>query len=167
MTNPFVCPICNNAQCVPPHGNENSPILVVAEFPGIEEIKKGRPMIGRMGNVLRLELGKLGVDLHRMRIMNLWQHKPNGNEECYNLGFKTVIKEAKGKKAILLLGNETVKAFCDEKVSDVCGLNVESFYLSAPIIVACVNPAIAFHSPIGELRLALSKFVYQIEEILK
>lgn len=166
MSNPFVCPVCGDTKCVPPFGNETSPILVVAEFPGIEEIKKGRPMIGKMGDVLREEFGRLGVDLRRMRLMNLWQHKPNKNEECYQLGFQTVIKEAQGKQAILLLGSETVMAFCDEKVSNVCGLNVESFYLSAPIIVACVNPAIAYHSTIGEMRLALKKFAKQIDGIL-
>ena len=166
MTNPFVCPVCNNQKCVPPAGNKNSPILVVAEFPGKEEVIKGKPMVGRMGDILRSELGILGVDLNRMRICNLWQHAPNNNEDCYNLGLQTVIQEAKGKKAVLLLGSDAVKALTNEKVSDVCGLQIHSDYLSAPIIMACVNPAIAYHSSIGELRLALSKFSSLIMDVL-
>lgn len=120
-------------------------------------------MIGNMGAVLRTEFGKLGFDLNRMRLMNLWQHAPNNNEECYQLGFETVIKEAKGRRAILLLGSETVKAFCNRSVSKVCGMPVESSYLSVPIIYACVNPATAFHGTVGEVRLALKKFVNRVE----
>ena len=166
MTNPFVCPICGNQKGVPPSGNRNSPILVVGEFPGREEIYKGRPMIGRMGEVLKMELGKLGVDLNRMRLCNLWQHEPNNNADCYEHGMKVVIHEAKGKQAILLLGSDAVKCFTGEKVSDVCGLEVKSVYLSAPIIMACINPAQVFHSGVGEVRLALKKFVKRIEGIL-
>lgn len=166
MTNPFLCPVCNNPKCVPPSGNKNSPILIIGEFPGREETQKGKPMVGKMGDVLRYELGLLGVDLNRMRICNLWQHEPNGNEDCLKHGFETVIAEAKGKQAILLLGSESVKAFCNENVSKVCGLEVKSPYLSAPIIMACVNPAVAFHSSIGELRLALKKFSIKIGDLL-
>lgn len=166
MIDPFTCPICGNKQCVPPSGSTRSPILIVAEFPGEDEIKKGRPMIGRMGTILKAELGRLGVDINRMRLCNLWQHEPNNNEDCYKHGMEVVIQEAKGKKAILLLGSDAVKAFTGEKVSDVCGLNIHSDYLSAPVIVACVNPAQVFHASIGEMRLALKKFSKHIEGIL-
>jgi uracil-DNA glycosylase family 4 len=164
--NPFMCQICGNPKCVPPSGSEKSPILVIAEFPGRDEIIKGRPLIGRTGDVLRSEMGMVGLDLHRMRVMNLWQHEPNNNEECYALGFKTVIEEAVEKQAILLLGSDVVRAFCDDSVERVCGTRVESFYLSAPIILACVNPATVFHGCVGELRLALQKFSRLVEDIL-
>lgn len=166
MTDLFTCPICNDEHCVPPSGPQKSPILVIGEFPGEEEKKNGKPLVGATGDVLRKELGKLGVDLYRMRLCNLWQHAPNDNEECYQHGMKTVIAEAKGKQAILLLGSDAVKCFTGEKVSEVCGLNLKSNYLSAPIIIACVNPAQAFHSSLGEMRLALKKFSKQIEGIL-
>ena len=166
MNDLFGCPICGINDCVPPSGYKNSRILIVGEMPGEEEIKKGRPMIGKMGDVLRSELGRLGIDLNRSRICNLWQHKPNGNEDCYKHGFEVVIQEAKGKKAILLLGSDAVKAFTGESVSKVCGLNLHSDYLSASTIIACVNPAIAFHSSIGELRLALKKFSLATSDLL-
>lgn len=163
MDDIFTCPVCGDSKCVPPSGNTKSLILIIGEQPGEEELKKGKPMVGRMGDVLRQELGRLGVDLNRIRLCNLWQHAPNGNEDCYNHGLQTVIKEAKGKQAILLLGSDTVKAFTNEKVSNVCGLKVTSNYLSAPIIIACVNPAQVFHSSVGEMRLALKKFAVAIE----
>jgi uracil-DNA glycosylase family 4 len=166
MTDLFTCPVCNNNQCVPPSGPQKSPILVVGEFPGEIEIEKGKPMVGRMGTILKMELGRLGIDLNRLRLCNLWQHIPNNNEECYKHGMEIVIQEAKDKKAILLLGSESVKCFTGEKVSDVCGLQLQSNYFSAPIIIACVNPAVVFHGAVGEMRLALKKFSAAIEGII-
>lgn len=163
----FTCPVCHDVNCVPPVGNKNSPILIVAEFPGEDELKKGRPLIGATGDVLRKELGKLGLDINRLRLCNLWQHKPSDNEECFQSGMKTVIMEAREKQAILLLGSETVKTFTGENVSNVCGLRVQSNYFSAPIIIACVNPAQVFHASVGELRLALAKFVRAVEGIIE
>lgn len=164
--NPFICPICGDTRCVPPIGKEESPILIVGEFPGVDEIIKGRPMVGRMGTILRNELGRLGTDIRQMRLCNLWQHEPNGNEECFKHGMNVVINCAKNKKIILLLGSDTVKCFTNEAVSNVCGLTLKSDYLSAPTIIACVNPAIAFHSNIGEMRLALTKFAKKVDDMM-
>lgn len=164
--NPFTCPICGNEKCVPPSGYMKSQILIIAEFPNRDEIIKGKPLVGRTGDILRAEFALLGVDISRFRVANLWQHIPNANEDCLKRGIQVIAKEAKGKKAILLLGSDVVHTLCNESVSKVCGLKVHSPYLSAPTIVACVNPAQAFNHPIGELRLALKKFTKYIEEIL-
>lgn len=161
----YTCPYCNRDDLVLPFGPKRSSILIIGEFPGEDEIKKGRPMTGPMGGVLRTELAKLGLDTHSMRLTNLWLHPPNDNKECFNYGLESVIKEAKGRKAILLIGSETVKFFTGENVSEVNGLQVKSTYFSAPIVFACVQPAIVFHKPIGELRLSLQKFVKLVESI--
>jgi len=166
MINPFTCPICNSVECVPPSGNKESKILLIGDFPEKDEVQKGKLLVGRTGDILRSELGRLGVDVRRLRACNVWQHHPNNNEDCYNLGLQIAIKEAKNKQVILLLGAGAVKIFTGENVRDVCGLNLKSTYLSAPIIISCVSPGIAFHSSIGELRLALTKFAKATEEIL-
>ena len=162
----YTCPICKSTDCVPAGGKENSKILLIGEFPGIDEVKTGKPFSGATGGVLRTELAKLGIDLSRMRIANLWLHLPNHNEECLKYSATQVIKEAKGKEAILLIGSDTVKYFCDKKVSQVNGLEVKSNYLSAPIIMALIQPATVFHSTIGELRFGLSRFVYRIDSLI-
>ena len=163
----FECPVCKSEDCVPPVGNIKSKILIVAEFPGEKELEKGIPMVGNMGFVLRQELGHLGLDLKSTRRCNLWQHPPNKNQKCLETGMKVVIEEAKGKQAILLLGDDVVKVFIDDRsVMKISGLRVKSSYFSAPIIIACPNPALVFHKGrgIGEVRLALSKFVKAIKE---
>jgi uracil-DNA glycosylase family 4 len=162
----YTCPICKNNDCVPPAGRGKSKVLIVGEFPGVDEIRTGKPFSGATGGILSTELGRLNIDIGRIRIMNMWLHLPNKNEKCLEYGIQQVIKEAKGKEAILLIGSDTVKYFCDLKVHTVTGLEVKSNYFSAPLIMACVQPAIVFHGTIGELRLSLTKFAKRIEGII-
>lgn len=167
---PYTCPVCKSEDCVPAFGYSKSQYLIIGEEPGHDEIKKGKPFTGATGGVLRTELGKLGLDMQKFRVCNLWLHpkstkKDNSNKECLEYSVQQVIKEAKGKKAILLIGSETVKFFCNKAVSNVTGLKVTSPYLSAPLIMACVQPATAFHGTVGELRLSLEKFVEEIKKL--
>jgi len=162
----YTCPICKTEDCVPPVGSTKSTILIVGEFPGKDEVKSGKPFSGATGGVFRTELAKVGLDLNRMRLCNLWQHLPNKNKECLDYGMKQVIKEAKNKQAILLVGSDVVKIFCDMGVSSVTGLKVTSPYFSAPIVVACIQPAIVFNNSIGELQWSLRKFAKYIEELV-
>lgn len=162
----YTCPICKNKDCVPAGGKESSKILLIGEFPGEDEIVTGKPFSGATGGVLRTELAKLGVDLSRLRLSNLWLHLPNKNEDCLNYSIQQVIKEAKGKEAILLIGSDTVKYFTGKKVSQVNGLEVKSDYLSAPLIMALIQPATVFHGCVGELRFGLKRFADRIEGML-
>lgn len=166
MSSPFVCPVCQNNKCCPANGPKISPVLIVSDQPGVEERNKGVPMVGRMGEVVRTEFGRLGLDFSRMRRTNIWLHEPNENEDCFKHSFQQLLKEAKGKQAILLMGSDVVKYLCKEKVSDVCGLQVTSLYLSAPIIMACINPAQVFHQSHGEIRLTFTKFSKLIKGLL-
>lgn len=162
----FKCPACGSEDIVPPAGKKNSPILIVGEYPGDEEIREGKPLVGATGSIFKTELARLGIDIKALRLCNLWQHVPNKNKECLEHGAKVVIKEAEGRQAILLIGSDTMKFFCDKSVSATSGLEVKSPYFSAPLIMSCVQPATVFHSPIGEFRLSLQKFVFRIEGLL-
>ena len=113
------CPVCHSEQFVPPSGNRKSDILLVGEMPGSEELEKGIPMVGPMGTVLRTELAVLGHDLRNFRRMNVWFHPPNKNIQCFEYGVQQVIKEAKDKRIILLMGDEVVLHVPDEIAEDV------------------------------------------------
>lgn len=144
-------------------------LLIISEFPGKEEMIQGRPfatnsMFITAGKVLRKELERLGVSLNDFRVCNIWLHEPTKNENCWKAGYENTLEEAKGKKAILLMGSDTVETFTSYKVSDVNGLQVDSSLLSAPIIYACVNPALALHRSLGEVRFGIEKFVYRIQK---
>ena len=159
-----LCPICAE-EVVSPRGSKNADILIVGEFPGRDEIKQGKVFVGGTGYVLRTELAHVGIDLVQCRLTNLWMHKPNKDERCFDVGYKQVIQEAKGKRAILLVGSDTVKTFTGMKVSDVCGLEIDVPVFSADVVFAMVNPAIVYHGGIGEVRLALEKFSKRLEEL--
>ena len=130
LENNFTCPICGSDKLVLPIGPKNSKVLIVAEYPGEDEVKEGRPMVGNMGRVLRSELSYLSFDLKSARRTNLWRHPPNKKKECLQNGLEEVIKEAQGKQAILLLGDEVVKLFLDKSVTKVAGLLSNSNYFS-------------------------------------
>lgn len=160
------CPVCGNDELVDASGPSRAKILIIGEFPGKDEIIYGKPLVGPTGRIMRKELGYLGADMRQMRITNLWNHRPNKNEKCYELGCEKAIKEAQGRSAILLVGSDTVSYFCNQSVKAVCGLQVTSYLLSAPIIYATVNPASLFQrGGVGEVRLALTKFVKAIENL--
>ena len=163
----FSCPVCDNDEIVFASGPSKAKILVIGEFPGKDEIIQGKPFVGATGRVMRKELAYLGIDMNQLRITNLWQHRPNKNEECFAHGCAEALKEAKGRKAILLVGSDTVKYFCDKSVQAVCGLQVTSPYLSADIIYATVNPASVFkRGGVGEVRLALTKFAEAVKDLI-
>lgn len=161
------CPSCAEPVC-PPSGKSNS-LLIIGEFPGKLEMQVGQPfaqhtMYVTAGRVFRKELNELGASLNDFRVVNIWLHEPNSNENCWQAGYNHVLEEAKGKTAILLVGSDTVETFTKFKVSDVNGLEVDSHILSAPIIYACVNPALALHRSVGEVRFALTQFINRISE---
>ena len=161
------CPSCANPIC-PPSGHSDT-VLVISEFPGTLEMQLGipfatSPMFMTAGKVFRKELERVGVSLSQFRVTNLWLHEPSDDENCYRAGYEHVLDEAKGKQAILLVGSDVVETFTNYKVSDVTGLQVDSSILSAPIIYAMVNPALALHRSVGEVRLGIEKFVKRLEQ---
>ena len=164
----YTCPVCGNTKCVPPHNPNKSEVLIVGEFPGKEEEVQGVPLVGRTGTILRQQLARLGYDLSQFCVCNLWQHEPNKNIDCLEQGKKVVIKEAKKKKLILLVGSDVAKMFLTKNVSELNGMIVNDylkFDFSAPVVMACYNPAIVFHSVAGEVILALKNFTKEVKKL--
>lgn len=161
------CPSCGEIIC-PPSGKSQD-LLIIGEFPGRLEMQVGMPfasspMFMTAGRIFRKELEKLGVSFSQFRCVNIWLHEPNNNKTCWQAGYDHVLDEAKGKKAILLVGSDTLETFTKYKVSDVNGLEVDSHILSAPIIYAMINPASALHRSVGEVRFGLGQFVKRMEQ---
>jgi uracil-DNA glycosylase family 4 len=160
------CPICNTLEMVYPTGPKKSSILIIGEAPGVDEIKDGKPFVGRTGTMLRMELGRLGIDLNAMRITNMWLHPKTDNEKCFEHCFTKAIEEAQGRKLILLIGAGTLKKFCGHGVEEYNGLLVQSRWLSAPLIMAGIQPANVWkeNGTLGEVRHVMRKFAELIEK---
>lgn len=162
------CPSCGEPAC-PPYGHSED-FLIVGESPGDLEMIKGQPFatspkFTTAGKVFRKELQRVGFSLSDFRVMNLWMHEPNKNENCFRAGYESVLEEARGKKAILLVGSDVVTTFTDFKVSEVNGLEVDSPLLGVPHIMAMTNPALALHRAFGEVRFAIEQWAKLLEEL--
>lgn len=161
-----LCPVCAS-ELVMPRGPKNADVLIISEMPGEDELASLIPFTGRSGKHLRKELALVGLDMGQFRITNLWSHEPNDNEACYEYSLNLCLSEAKDKQIILLLGSDCAKTFVGKGVMEVSGLLIHSDILSAPFVMCCPNPAIFQHQPIGEFRLAISKFSKLVKETIK
>jgi len=163
----YHCPVCEVDNCVPPNNLESSVLIVGEEPEGDDEIQ-GMPLVGRTGTILRQMLARMDWDLSSFGVCNLWQHKPNKNEECLAHGKQVVVKSAKGKKVVLLIGSDVAKEFLTKNISELNGMKVNDYLkipLSAPVVMAMMNPAVVFHNVHGEIVLALQNFIREVEKI--
>ena len=55
-------------------------LIIVGEAPGAEEIKLGRPFVGRSGKLLDQALAQAGIDRPACFIANVFQRQPPGNK---------------------------------------------------------------------------------------
>jgi len=163
----YTCPVCGVDNCVPPN-NLESPVLIVGEFPGVEEEIQGMPLVGRTGTILRQMLARMDWDLSSFGVCNLWQHAPNKNAECLAHGKKVVVESARNKKVVLLVGSDVAKEFLTKNISELNSMKVNEYLkipLSAPVVMAMMNPAICFHNVAGETILALQNFIRDVEKL--
>lgn len=161
------CPICQSF-CLSPY-RKSDDILVIGDAPSDDDLRQGAPFSTNTyritaGKVFRKELERCGVAFNQLSVINIWQHIPTDNQECWEHGYNKVLEESKGKKAILLVGSDVVETFTKYKVSDVSGLQVDSHVLSAPIIYAMYSPALSLARGVGEVRLAVEKFIQRLEK---
>lgn len=156
------CPQCNRA-LVKPNGPVDADVLIVGEFPGEEEVITGLPFVGRTGDVLRYELAVSGITLERCRVTNLWLHDKSKaqDDECLNLGMSAMLQELyRPRKGVLFLGSELPPLFGLPPVTTISGIMFDEIPMIG-VPYPCMflpNPAIVFHSSVGEIRHGLYVF---------
>ena len=143
---------------IPARGPASAKILLVGEFPGMDEIIKGIPFIGRTGDILGTECSRAGLDLSKCRVTNLWYHAKDEKGCDVDLHKTALAKEMKGKDYILLMGSDLTKLFFGKGVMELSGLEVKNEMFPKARIFVSTNPAQLMHGPVGEFRLALSRF---------
>jgi len=172
----YSCPECGRKDCVPPH-NLDSKVLIVGDYPDPTDVARGLPFEGKAGTVLRQFLARLGHDLSRFGVCNLYPHPPDSivkkkikydNPKCVELGRRTVVSAAKGKDVILLIGPEVINVFATKNVSELNGMIINEYLqipLSAPVVIAMFNLTMVFAGCAGEIKLALQNFVTEVEKL--
>ena len=150
-----------------PSGPIKADILLLAGFPSYYEVKEGKLWSGPAGDILKNELRRVGIRYERCRATNLWQHAKD-IKSCDIAGhWQRTLGEIVGRKAVLLMGAEVAGAFLDYAISDITGLLVtpERFPQSVKVAVAMVNPSVAQHDKLGEVRFAIERFGREVRKI--
>lgn len=160
------CKLCGKL-LVDPIGPEDSPILLIGEFPGYYEVTAGTPFQGPVGDVLKAELTRLSVDWRRLRLTNLWGHDRSKDADELDFHLGRLMKETQGRKGILMMGSEVSKVFVNKNATDISGVEVTSPLLpDVEVLMASVNPAVSTHGTVGEFRTDLTKFIRSVKRYL-
>jgi Uracil-DNA glycosylase len=62
------CPYRAEGPAIGSRGDIRSPLLLVAEAPGVTEIDCGRPFVGPAGDLLRAAMGEAGLEVVATRL---------------------------------------------------------------------------------------------------
>lgn len=165
--NRSVCPICSQT-AFSFRGVEKSPYLILAEAPTTDDHVKCLALSGGAGWILRNELDRQNCDLASYRLGFMYWHEMKRDKEsegCRIASIENAIREAYGRRAIMLLGAKTIKYFCNIGIDTVSSLRVHSQYLKCENIIAGPNPTVALSGTIGEIRLLSLRWKELLDEI--
>ena len=118
------CDLCKSrTQIVFFDGNPSSRIMFVGEAPGEEEDKRGKPFVGRAGQLLNKVLEEIGLKREQIYITNVCKCRPPENRKpqpaemqaCINTFLKKEL-EIVDPKVICCLGATAAEAFLGKKV---------------------------------------------------
>lgn len=165
-----LCSACGNAG-VYGRGPKTSDKLIILSHPDWADVMYSLPfsivpkkMTG--GYVMQREMRHAGLELNDFRTVCLWPHEEMTDSRCMEAQEKLVLEEAKGKRAILLVGAQAVSHFTGYKVTDVNGLPLGSGVLSAPILYPLVSPSAVLvpGQGVGEIRFGLHEFADRLHK---
>lgn len=112
----IACEKCSlyNSVFVPPEGDLlNAKLVIIGEAPGEEEVRQGRPFVGKSGKLLRSVLEELGVEMNEVYITNVVKCRPPGNRTptefevkfCSELFLKRELENVRNGCVVLALGS--------------------------------------------------------------
>jgi uracil-DNA glycosylase len=162
------CPNCGKL-LVSPFGNPSSPYLLVGEFPDYNANIQGVPFSFRQkatetraGDILKDELTRVGIMINTALLTTLWSH-PKDEKGCDILWhLDQLTKLFKDRTHVLLMGSDVAQAVLGVKIGSVTGTQVKVPGFSKVHFWAAPSPGLAFNQPIGELRLAFSRFAEDV-----
>ncbi len=165
----------NRTQIVIGDGTKEADILFVGEAPGRQEDKKGRPFVGRAGNLLDKLLEGIGLDREKVYITNIVLCRPPNNrdpeeeeiEKCTNYLDKHI--DLVDPEVIVPLGSFATSYILDKydldggSISSIHGEVYSVSNLQGQFkIVPQYHPAAALYNP--ELEEVLEEDFEKVEE---
>ncbi len=95
---------------------EKPKVFIIAEAPGADEVKEGRPLIGKAGQLLFEDLARIGIRRRQCYITNVFKCRPRDNKlpdppptECYRFLEKELVTLQPG--LVIAFGNSVVRFF--------------------------------------------------------
>jgi uracil-DNA glycosylase len=167
------CQVCNRNKkglLVPGEGSSKADIVFVGEAPGKEEIKTGRPFIGRAGKVLRELIASVGLTPEDVFITSAVKYLPKtyitpkpidiAHGQKHLLAQLEVIKP----KVIVILGNTSALSLLHEKfaISQAHGKVIKQKDLNYFI---SYHPAAPLYSP--KLREVIFKDFKKLKRLIR
>lgn len=154
-----LCPICGK-HSVRPNGRTSADVLLVLGEPDDEDLRLGYPFSGQSGEILKAELGRVGIQMEACRAVCIYSHPHAVGDSmmCIDRSVEDFGAEMKNRRGILLFGAQASKFFGYE-INDVSGLIIKPELLPEDVIVVVApHPGMLKHTPVGEMRLALKIF---------
>jgi len=154
-------------------GNPNAKLMFIGEGPGRDEDLKGKPFIGRAGQLLSKALDALGLKREDVYITNIVKCRPPGNrtptplesETCKNLLLLKQIKIVR-PRVICTLGAAAVKGLLEQENLKISRIRGKKLDFNGTILLPTYHPAYILRNPkelkalIADLELAI-KLIHQ------
>lgn len=144
---------------VPPEGPRDARIAIVGESPGIDELRKGRPFVGRAGEQLDRMLAGAGILRKDCYITNLLKSVPDGPKEEWFFnggspsqamfqGMLELLEELQGVKpnVVVPLGNPALWALTGRmEILKRRGSIMEATAIPGLKVIPTIHPAFYVH----------------------
>ena len=165
------CPLgATRLHAVPGEGNPHAKLMFIGEGPGFDEDHKGRPFIGRAGQLLDKMIAAMGLKREDVFIANIAKCHPmvnpdnpeaHGNDRAPNAGEIAVCRKyierqiaAISPQYVIALGGVAAKALISDSASlgalrgSFHLLQLDSVELKEPVkIIATYHPAALLRNP--------------------
>jgi hypothetical protein len=139
-------------------GSPTSRILFVIERPDFEDIKAGHLLAGRTGEMLSKELPRVGLSLSSVQVTSFLNHLPN--KVCPDsIHMERLVQKFTGKKKVFIMGSDITMPLFSSNALDISGIWQTSPMFPEVRFMPCISPAAVLLGDLGELRLALSRFM--------
>ena len=107
---------------IKPHLPDNFSIghfMIIGEAPGAEEVKQGKPFVGRSGKLLREVLEQCGVNISDTYITNVFYERPPNNDVNYFFSSRmsAIRQDLEINESIPTLRGKYVKVPYDEAIA--------------------------------------------------